>query len=240
MNPLAFESEHPLLTDRDRLEKIANIMYVEIQRTLFPWKPALRLRIEAGQFISVGDREQVLAGSGISADDVLADAFLALLQHSPEHIRESWEGLAFRIAHNKAVDAIRASRKGLRGTKNRPELWLVSGDAERIGPDGESEPSIIEMLPSNWGDPEEEFFKTEGVVRLRDLAREILEDRDREIFFAIHFGDYSRKEIGDLLGLTSQRVGQIYKAALRRLYAHPDYPYRADSQLERTVSKRRN
>lgn len=201
-------------------------MYVKIQRTLFPWKPARRLRIEAGQFIGAGDQEHVLAGSGLSADDVLADAFLALLQQSPERIKDSWEGLAFTIAHNKAVDALRASGKGLRATKKRPELRLVSGDAERVGPDGEPEPSIFEMLPSNWGDPEEEFFKTEGVVRLRDLAREILEDRDREIFFAIHFGDYSRKDIGDLLGLTSQRVGQIYKAALRRLYDHPDYPYR--------------
>ena len=224
MNPLAFESEHPLLTDRDRLEKIANFMYVKIQKTLFPWKPAQRLKIEAGQFTSVGDQERILAGSGISADDVLADAFLALLQHSPEHVRESWEGLAVRIAHNKAVDALRASRKWLRGTEKRPELRLLSGDAERIGPDGEPEPSIIEMLSSDWGDPEDEFFKLEGAVRLRDLAREILEDRDREIFFAIHFGDYSRKEIGDRLGLTSQRIGQIYKAALRRLYAHPDYP----------------
>ena len=230
MNPQAFESEHPLLTDRDRLEKIANIMYVKIQKTLFPWKPARRLRLEAGQFIGVGDREQVLTGSGISADDVLSEAILALLQHSPKRIRESWEGLAVRIARNKAVDAIRTSRKGLRATKKRPELRLVSGDVKRIGPDGEPEPSIIEMLPSNWDDPEEEFFRIEGVVRLRDLAREILEDRDREIFFAIHFGDYSRKEIGDLHGLTSQRVGQIYKAALRRLYAHPDYPRRADGQ----------
>ena len=104
----------------------------------------------------------------------------------------------------------------------------MSGDAERIGPDGEPEPSIFEMLPSNWGDPEEEFFKREGVVRLRDLAREILDDRDQEIFFAIHFGGCSRKEIGDLLGLTSQRVGQIYKAALGRLHAH--LPYRVDGQ----------
>ena len=48
MNPQAFESEHPLLMDRDRLEKIANVMYVEIQKTLFPWKSALRLRIEGG------------------------------------------------------------------------------------------------------------------------------------------------------------------------------------------------
>ena len=62
------------------------------------------------------------------------------------------------------------------------------------------------------------------MLKLRDLTREVLDDREQEIFFAIHFDGYSRKEVGDRLGLTSQRIGQIYKAVLRRLKTHPDYP----------------
>ena len=133
--------------------------------------------------------------------------------------------MAVTIAENKAIDALRASKKGLRGTEHRPELYLVSGDIEREGPDGETEPSIFNTLPSNWGDPEAEFFELEDVLKLRNLAHEVLDDRDLSIFFAIHFEENSRKEVGDRLGLTSQRVGQIYSAALRALEAHLEYPF---------------
>ena len=62
------------------------------------------------------------------------------------------------------------------------------------------------------------------MLKLRDLAREVLDDREQDIFFSIHFDGYSRKEVGDRLGLTSQRIGQIYKTVLLRLKTHPDYP----------------
>ena len=43
----AFDPEHPLLTDRERLDHIADIMYARIQKTLFPgesWDDADGLR----------------------------------------------------------------------------------------------------------------------------------------------------------------------------------------------------
>ena len=170
--------------------------------------------------------EQILDGTGVSADDVLNEAFLALLEYPPDRLESKWEGLAVKIAENKAIDALRASQKGLRRTDHRIQLHLVSGDAEREGPDGETEPSIFEGTPGDWGDPEAEYLELEAVLKLRDFARELLDDRQQGIFFAIHFGDYTRREVGEQLGLTSQRIGQIYNAALLTLEAHHDYPFK--------------
>ena len=222
----AFESEHPLLVDRVRLDPILDVMYAKIQKTLFPGYPGLRRpRGEANQTNNAGGIERILEGTGISVDDVLNEAFLALLEYSPESLEDSWEGLAVTIAGNKAVDALRAAGKGLSGTDHRPQLHLVSGDAARKGPDGESEPALLEVIPSNWSDPEADYSVLQGVLKLRDLARELLDDRDQKNFFSIHFQHHSRTEVGGWLGLTSQRVGQIYKAALQQLATHPDYPF---------------
>ena len=230
----AFGSEHPLMADRERLERILNVMYAKIQRTLFPWRnPGRRPRPETGQFDSAGGEERILDGTGVSPDDILNRAFLALLDYPPNRLEGEWEGLAVRIAEHKAIDALRSAEKGLRGTDHRPELQLVSGDLEREGPDGETEPLIFEGIDSDWGDPEAEYLELEAALELRDLARKALDDRQQRIFFAIHFNDYSRREVGEQLGLTSQRIGQIYKASLLALEAHPDYPFKRSVEVVR-------
>lgn len=212
----ASASEHPLLEDRERLERILDVMYAKIHKTLFGTR---------GQR-SKDKQERILVSTAVSADDVLSEALLGLLQYPPERLEGTWEGLAVSIAGYKAIDALKASNKGLRGTDHRPQLYLVSGDLEPDGPDGATEPALFESLPSDWGDPEAEYFMLRNVLQLRDLAREALSDQDREIFFEIHFRMCSRKEVGERLGLTSQRIGQIYNAALRTLEAHPDYPFK--------------
>ena len=88
------------------------------------------------------------------------------------------------------------------------------------------EPSLFEVIPSNWSDPEAEFAVVGGALVVRDLARDLLDARAREIFLAIHFEGYSRKEVGERFDLTGQRIGQIYLDALRTLEAHPDYPFK--------------
>ena len=239
INPQASGSEHLLLADRERLEQILDVMYAKIQRMLFPWrKPARRPRPEASQFDGAGDVEQILQGTAISADDVLGEAFFALLKYPPNRLENEWEGLAVRIAENKAIDALRRAQKGLRGTDHRAQLRLVSADIEREGPDGEAEPSIFEGIPSDWGDPEAEYFELEAILALRDLARKILGDRHRRVFFAIHFDDYTRREVGEQLGLSSQRIGQIYKASLLALEAHPDYPFKQSVEVIRLAERR--
>ncbi len=214
-------------------------MYAKIQRTLFPWRnPERRPRPETSQFNGAGSVERILDGTGVSADDVLSKAFLGLLEYPPERMESTWEALAVRIAEYKAIDALRASEKGLRGTDHRPKLQLVLGDLERERPDGETEPSIFEGIPSDWGDPEAEYLELEAVLKLRNLAREHLDDRQQGIFFAIHFDDYTRREVGEQHGLTSQRVGQIYKDAVRRLEAHFDYPFKRPVGVIRLTERR--
>lgn len=215
----AFDLEHPLLNERERLERIIDVMYAKIQKTLFP--------ANVGRRRGAGP-EQVLEGTAVSADDVLSEALVGLLQYPPERLKGSWEGLAVGIANHKAVDALRASQKGLRGTEHRHGLQLISGDAKRTGRDGSTEPALFEVLPSSWGDPEAEYSALEAALRLRDLARDVLDERARKIFWAIHFEGYSRTEVGDQLGLTSQRVGQIYRFALHSLKIHPNYPFKLD------------
>ena len=240
LNSQAFDPEHPLQADRERLDRILDVMYAKIQRTLFPWRsPRRRPRSETET--SAGDTEWILYGTGISAEDVLSEALIELLQYPPDRLKGTWEGLAVGIARNKAVDALRVSGKGLRGTDHRGELHLVPGDAEREGPDGETEPSIFDVTPSEWGDPEAEYFEyleVQATLKLRDLAREILDDRQQRIFFAIHFDDQTRREVGEQLGLTSQRIGQIYKASLLTLVDHPDYPFKPPITVGQLTERR--
>ena len=237
LNSQAFDPEHPLRADRERLERILDVMYAKIQRTLFPWRrPRRRPRAETEP--STGDPERILDGTGVSSEDVLSEALIELLQYPPDRLKGKWEGLAVGIARNKAVDALRASGKGLRGTDHRGQLHLVWGDAEREGPDGETEPSIFDVTPSEWGDPETEYLELEATLKLRDLARELLDDRQQRIFFAIHFDDHTRREVGEQLGLTSQRIGQIYKASLLTLVGHPDYPFKPPITVGQLTERR--
>ena len=230
--PPAFDPEHPLLEDRDRLDRIIKVMHGVIQRRLFS-SDASSPYGAADPSTDLGGRERILEGTGMSSKDVLSKALVSLLQYSPEGIEDNWEGLAVTIARNKAIDAWRASQAGLRGTDHRDEMRVISGDAEREGPDGETEPPLLEMVPSTWPDPETEYLATETTLELRDLARAILSDREREVFFAIHFLGLTRREVGARLGLTGQRIGQIYNAACRRLEAHMNYPYETDRPSER-------
>jgi DNA-directed RNA polymerase specialized sigma24 family protein len=50
------------------------------------------------------------------------------------------------------------------------------------------------------------------------LARERLTDRERQVFFGIHFEGLTRATLAADLGLTSQAVGQMYVRVLRYLY----------------------
>ena len=198
-------------------------MYAQIHKILHPWSSASRKR-GAGP-------ERVLIG-GVSADDALQEALDDLLAYPLDRVTDGLEALGVDIARKRAVDAVRASQKGLRGTSHRPPLQVVSGDAETQGEDGEAAGRVWDVVPGERASAEDEFLATQSVLDLRDLARELLDAQEQMIFFDIHFRQRSRRDIGKELGKTGQRIGQIYEQVLRRLETHPRYPYQItdDSQ----------
>jgi RNA polymerase sigma factor (sigma-70 family) len=216
---------HPLLQERARLESILDVMYVQTQKVMSPGgTPSTRRRARAGH----GTERTVVGGTG--PDDVLQDALLALLSFHPARLSTSWEALGVRIAQNKAKQALRTATKGRRrsGGRDAPaqEVSLV-----QLGAGGDG-PGAADALASA-SEPESEFVQARQQLILMRLARELLDDRDRRIFFDVHYLDIPRAEVGRNLGLTGQRVGQIYRRAAERLLeaARNDPTFRTISTL---------
>lgn len=212
----ASDTEHPLLRDRAHFDNVLDVMYAAIQRVLFKNSRPVP-RDSASERVIIG---------GASADDVLQEAAVALLTHPGAEAVEDWRALGTVVAKNKAMDALDAARKHLSRTDHRPELFVVSGDVGSPSPDGAVTTSVLQALPDRNLSPEEEVLAIQSALSLRDLAREILGGREQKIFLEIKFLQRSRRQLGDELGLTAQRVGQLYEEASQRLEAHPRYPYR--------------
>lgn len=217
--------DHPLLQDRVRLEAILDVMYIQIQKVMHPFRATVG-RGDAG-----ARHEHTLAG-GESPDDVLQTATLALLSYPPSGLTTTWEALAVGIARNKAVDAIRRATRGRRtssvdseGAHDREINVVPLSNA-----DGGHDP--LDAVPAD-ADTTAEFIASRQQLILLRLARTLLSDRDRQIFFEIHHFGRSRAEVGRTLGLTGQRVGQIYGQAARKLLAaaHDDTAFRAVSDF---------
>lgn len=215
-----FDPTHPLAGERERLGQIADNMYGTIQKTLFAAR--------GGRVLT---REELLDGGAVTPEDVLREALMALQRYPPGRLKETWEALAVRIARNKAVDAYRTSQKSLGATEHRDRLYLVSGDAQREGSGGEAQPPLLEVLPGDWDGPETECERAERTRVFHALARQVLDEREQEIVFAILKG-YSRKKVGEELGLTSQRVGQIFLDAMNRLATDPNNPFTSEETQE--------
>ena len=215
-----FDPKHPLAGNRQRLDRVADLMFRTIEKTLF--------KASGGRH---SERNQLLEGGTVTTNDVLGEALADLLQYPPGRLKGKWEALAVEIASNKAVDAYRASQKGLGGTKHRDRLYLVSGDAKREGPAGETPAPLLEVLPSDWDGPEIECERVKKALVFLDLAREVLSEREREVVFAILKG-CTRKEVAEEFKLTSQRVGQIFRDAMNRLATDPNNPFTSEDSQE--------
>ena len=212
-----FDSAHPLLADRQRLNRILDVMYAKIHRTLFSedLPPGQRPRTE-----------RILPGTGDSADDILARAHADLLRYPADKLGGSWEALGVTIARNKAVSALRAAYAGLRETEHRESQYLVSTDAQIR--DRDNGGTLGQVLASEVVGPEEEYIELERSLKLRDFARDVLDEPSLYVFLTIHFGRGRRADIGKELRLTGQRVSQIYREAYERLVTHPDNPFKSD------------
>lgn len=209
-------ADHPLRRDRDLCESVLDVAHAAIQRVLSSRRRTGQRGLGA---------EQTIVG-GVSADDVLQDTFEDLLALRSATAVDNWKALAVTVAQRRAKDALRASQKHLRGTDARHELRVLSGDAQASAAAEDDGPTILDQVPASGEGPEEEAIANLNVLSLRDLARDLLDDREAKIFLEILFRQRSRRELGDELGLTPQRVGQLFKAASRRLEDHPRYPYK--------------
>jgi RNA polymerase sigma factor (sigma-70 family) len=186
------------VADRARLDKITDNMYAQIHRVLH------------GRTRDPG-AERALSG-GESAEDVLQDALIALLEYDPANLRTTWEALSVGIARKKAFAALRRATKGRRSGRTAAEdpddVTVVSIDVAHVDLPDESDEA----------DPERAFERTQQQLVLLRLARERLNDRERQVFFGIHFEGLTRATLAADLGLTSQAVGQMYVRVLRYLY----------------------
>ena len=77
-------------------------------------------------------------------------------------------------------------------------------------------------------DPERAFERTQQQLVLLRLAKERLSDRERTVFFGIHFDGTTRAALAEEVGLTPQAVGQMYVRVVKSLYdaprADPSFP----------------
>lgn len=205
-------SQHPLLADRARLEKITSNMDLTIQRIIY------------GRVYGKDD-ERLLCG-GMSRKDVLQEALLALLRVDPNSLSGTWEALSVTVAKRRAIDAVRQSVKGRRA----PDSAEDAPDEINIV---EFDPGLSEHHPAaaTADDPEHEFMLNEQQKVLLRLARE-LPERERTIFNALHFQDRKRVDVGKDVELTPQRVGQIYGETLLKLWkrarSDPAFPSEVD------------
>lgn len=215
--------DHPLLQDRERLEAILDVMYIQIQKVTHPFRAAVGR--DAG-----AHHEHALVG-GESADDVLQTATLALLSYPPSALISTWEALAVGIARNKAKDAVRRAITGRTSSADSegardPETKVVP-----LTTGGAGQNPIDSLADSDT--LEAEFIVSRQQQILLRLARELLDDRERQIFFEIHHLGSGRAEVGRKLGLTGQRVGQIYRKVAEQLLgaARDDPTFRTLSEF---------
>lgn len=199
--------QHPLWLDRERLDAITERMWIEIQKTMFPFNaPRPRRR--------PGDTELTVVG-GRSVDDVFAEALFHLLRYQPAG-DVKWEAVGITIAHRRAVAAVRKAKKH-RSLPDGSEISIVSLDLEN-----DSGQRLVDEVPDVGDEPGEEatdrVLRADRMLAFREVANEALSGRDKDILFRSISGETNVRIAADI-GLTPQRVGQIYRESLRKINA---------------------
>jgi len=204
------DQPHPLLADRPRLTKILANMHITIQQTLY------RQRLDE-------DEERLVHG-GVSSRDVLQQSLLELLRVDEASVTTSWEALSQTIARRRAIDTVRNATKGRRAPDaaddDPDEIALVAFDA--------TIDEHTSTAASEIAEPEHAFVVNEQLRVLQWAVRELPDPQHRTIFNELFFAGRTRVEVGAQVGLTPQRVGQIYGQTLRRVWEQaqeaPEFP----------------
>ncbi len=138
-----------------------------------------------------------ICGRRASAEDVLQEVFLALWRTSStyDHARGSLRNWILRIAHNRAVDALR------RGTVRESRLLHEEGLLERVAGSERTEAQALEA---------EQTHEVQGA--LRELPRE----QSRVVELA-YFGGFTHTEIAAMLQMPVGTVKGRMRLGLAKL-----------------------
>jgi RNA polymerase sigma factor (sigma-70 family) len=208
---------HPLWSDRARLERIRQQMWIEIQKVMFPGRPRRGLAHR--------ERIELTVVGGTSAEDVFSEAVTALLRYVPEG-DVNWEATGNTIAQRRAVAAVRKARKHRR-LPDGSEVDITSLEQS----DQEGDPRYDRLAVSDDAPDEEatdRALRADRLLAFRAVADEILPQRDRDIVFRAARGE-TYVSISSAVNLSQQRVGQIDRESLRKINAR----LRADPQYRR-------
>jgi RNA polymerase sigma factor (sigma-70 family) len=205
-----FDQQHPLLIDRPRLDRILANMELTIGQTLYRCRPR-------------DDEERVLHG-GVSAADVLQQSLMELLRVDESAVTTGWEALSRTIAARRAIDALRVATKGRRASDAAEE----DPDDITVIPFNMAVEQHTSALASYVAEPERAFVINEQLRIIRKLVRDLPDPVHRNIFNELFFVGRTRAAVAEQVGLTPQRVGQIYAQTLRAVWDQalrdPEFP----------------
>lgn len=143
-----------------------------------------------------------LSGLGLSVDeaeDVIQESFLRLVRHlAGERDEENLRGWLFRVAHNLTMDQFRAGKR-----------FVVEGLEE----DSSASP-VLEIADTSLS-PEEIAIKREELRRVWAAMARLTQPQRHAVLLRAEGLRY--REIGAVLGIGTQRVGELIQRALARL-----------------------
>jgi RNA polymerase sigma-70 factor (ECF subfamily) len=138
-----------------------------------------------------------MCGRRASAEDVLQEAFLALWRSGAQydHTRGSLRNWILRIAHNRAVDALR------RGVVRESRLFHEEGILERVAGSEHTE---------------EQAFEAEQAQEVKGALRGLPREQSRVVELA-YFGGFTHTEIASMLQMPVGTVKGRMRLGLAKL-----------------------
>lgn len=141
-----------------------------------------------------------LSGLGLSVDeaeDVIQESFLRLVRHLVnKREEENLRGWLFRVAHNLTMDMFRAGKRYI---------------AESVD---EDDSPVLDLADTSLG-PEEIAIKREELRRVWAAMGRLTQQQRYAVLLRAEGLRY--REISAVLGMNTQRVGELMQRALTRL-----------------------
>lgn len=214
-----YPDEHPVALDLELRERVLDVMWFKIQKTISSTAPTKRR--------SASTADLQLAG-GIRAEEVLNAALDGVLRKDPKGLVGTWEAYATGVAHNKAVQAVRDSVKGRARADKEVDLSSINRE------DAEGR-TIGDNLTDEVADPEREATQLAQERIVQRLAHQLLGARDRDIFFRRHYLWQTLGSIADLHDLTEPGARHVYVQCAKKVLAAA----RQDPEFERFSNRDR-